>query len=59
MRPFTRKSKWDVMLATATSLAGDQRVRRAAKVGLGVIAGAFSATAASAAVSSARQQDTR
>jgi len=57
---FTRKSKWDIMLETATSAAAlaatDRRVRRAAKVGLGVMAGAVSATAASAAVSSARQQ---
>ncbi|WP_426566201.1 hypothetical protein ACPPVT_06505 [Angustibacter sp. McL0619] len=57
---FTRKSKWDLMLeavtAAAVSTAADRRIRRAAKVGLGVAAGAVSATAASAAVSSARQQ---
>jgi hypothetical protein len=57
MKLFTRKSKWDVMLTAAASAVGDQRIRRAAKVGLGVVAGAFSATAASAAVSSARHQD--
>jgi hypothetical protein len=57
MRLFTRKSKWDLVLAAAASAAGDQRIRRAAKVGLGLVAGAFSATAASAAVSSARHQD--
>ena len=56
---FTRRSRWDVMLAAAAAAAADRRVRRAAKVGLGVVAGAFSATAASAAVSSARHQDQR
>lgn len=59
MRLFTRKSKWDLMLALAAGAAADRRVRRAAKVGLGIVAGAFSATAASAAVSSARHQDKR
>jgi hypothetical protein len=59
MRLFTRKSKWDVLLGAAATAAADRRLRRAAKLGLGVVAGAFSATAASAAVSSARQQDKR
>jgi hypothetical protein len=57
MRLFTRRSKWDLILAAAASAAGDQRVRRAAKVSAGLVAGALSATAASAAVSSARRQD--
>jgi hypothetical protein len=57
MRLFTRKSKWDLVLAAAASVAGDERVKRAVRMSLGVVAGAFSATAASAAVSSARHQD--
>jgi hypothetical protein len=57
MRLFTRKSKWDLMLAAVATVAGDERVKRVARLSLGVVAGAFSATAASAAVSSARHQD--
>lgn len=59
MKLFSRKSKWDLLLAAAAATTADRRVRRAAKVGLGVVAGAFTATAASAAVSSARHEDNR
>jgi uncharacterized protein (DUF697 family) len=44
------------MGAAAATLA-DARTRRLAKVTLGVVGGAVAATAASAAVSSARSQD--
>lgn len=59
MTLFNRKTRWDYMLAAAAAAAADRRVRRAAKVSLGFVAGAFTATAASAAVSSARHQDKR
>jgi len=44
------------MDAAATTLA-NARARRLAKITLGVVGGAVAATAASAAVSSARRQD--
>ena len=56
MSLFNRKSKWDYMVSAAAAATADRRLRRAAKVGLGLVAGAFTATAASAAVSSARHQ---
>ena len=57
MRLFTRKSKWDRLMDTAVAALADARARRLAKVTLGVVGGAVAATAASAAVSSARHQD--
>jgi hypothetical protein len=59
MKLFTRQSKWDQALAAATSLAGHKRIKRVVGLSLGLVAGVFSATAASAAVSSARHQDKR
>ena len=57
MRLFTRKSKWDRLMDAAVAALADARARRLAKVTLGVVGGAVAATAASAAVSSARHQD--
>ena len=57
MRLFTRKSKWDRLMDAAAATLADARTRRLAKVTLGVVGGAVAATAASAAVSSARNQD--
>ena len=57
MRLFTRKSKWDRLMDAAAATFADARARRLAKTTLGVVGGAVAATAASAAVSSARQQD--
>jgi uncharacterized protein (DUF697 family) len=57
MRLFTRKSKWDRLRDAATATLTHAGVRRLAKVTLGVMGGAAAATAASAAVSSARHQD--
>jgi hypothetical protein len=54
---FTRKSKWERLLDTMAPVAGSPGVRRAAKATLGVVGGAFTATAMSAAVSSARRRD--
>ena len=57
MRLFTRKSKWERLMDTAVAALADARARRLAKVTLGVMGGTVAATAASAAVSSARNQD--
>jgi len=57
MRLFNRKSKWERLMDTAVAALADARARRLAKVTLGVVGGAVAATAASAAVSSARSQD--
>ena len=57
MSIFTRKSKWERLLDAAMATTGSSAVRRAAKVTLGVVGGAATATAMSAAVSSARHQD--
>jgi uncharacterized protein (DUF697 family) len=57
MRLFNRKSKWERLMDTAVAALADARARRLAKVTLGVVGGAVAATAASAAVSSARHQD--
>jgi uncharacterized protein (DUF697 family) len=57
MKLFTRKSKWDRLMDAAAATATDAGVRRLTKVTLGVVGGAVAATAASAAVSSARHQD--
>ena len=57
MRLFTRKSKWDRLMDAAATTLANARARRLAKITLGVVGGAVAATAASAAVSSARRQD--
>jgi uncharacterized protein (DUF697 family) len=57
MRLFSRKSKWDRLMDAAAAALADARTRRLAKITLGVIGGTVAATAASAAVSSARSQD--
>jgi hypothetical protein len=54
---FTRKSKWDRLLEALTAATAKSGMRRAAKVTLGVMGGAATATAMSAAVSSARNQE--
>jgi hypothetical protein len=57
MRLFTRKSKWDRLMDVTVAALADARARRVTKITLGVVSGAIAATAASAAVSSARRQD--
>lgn len=57
MRLFTRKSKWERVMDAVTAIIANTEVRRLSKVTLGVVGGAVAATAASAAVSSARNQD--
>jgi hypothetical protein len=54
---FTRKSRWDRLVEGVLATTGNSVVRRAAKVTLGVVGGAATATAVSAAVSSAREQE--
>jgi len=56
---FTRRSRFDELLGVATAMAAGATVRRAAKVGAGVAAGLVGATAVSAAVSAAREQEHR
>jgi uncharacterized protein (DUF697 family) len=53
---FTRKTKWDRFMDAATAVLEKAEVRRLTKVTLGVVGGAVAATAASAAVSSARSK---
>jgi len=57
MRLFTRKSKWDRLMDVAEAALASAGARRLTKITLGVVGGAVAATAASAAVSSARRQD--
>jgi hypothetical protein len=57
MRLFSRKSKWDRFMDVAAATLANARTSRLAKITLGVMGGAVAATAASAAVSSARSQD--
>ena len=57
MRLFTRKSKWDRFMDVAAATLASAGARRLTKIPLGVAGGAVAATAASAAVSSARRQD--
>ena len=57
MRLFTRKSKWDRLMDVAEAALASAGARRLTKITLGVVGGAVAATAASAAVSSARDQD--
>jgi hypothetical protein len=54
---FTRKSKWDRLMEAAAATLASVGLRRLSKVMLGVAGGAVAVTAASAAVSAARQQD--
>jgi hypothetical protein len=54
---FTRRSKFDVMLDSAIAIAGTKTLAKAAKVGAGLTAGVIGLSAASAAVSQARQRD--
>jgi uncharacterized membrane protein len=54
---FTRKSKWDRLMEAAAAALASAGLRRLSKVMLGVAGGAVAVTAASAAVSAARQQD--
>ena len=56
---FTRTSKWDHLVESAGSAATGATMRRIGKLGAGIVAGLVSVTAASAAVSSARQQEQR
>jgi uncharacterized protein (DUF697 family) len=53
---FRRKSRWDRLMESAATVAEGGSVRQVAKVTLGVVGGAVAATAASAAISMARQQ---
>ena len=57
MRLFTRKSKWDRLMDAAAAALPDARPGRLARITLGVIGGTAAATAASAAISSARRKD--
>jgi uncharacterized protein (DUF697 family) len=57
MRLFTRKTKWDRLKGAATAAIAGAGTRRLIKVTLGVVGGAVATTAASAVVSSVRQQD--
>ena len=57
MHLFTRKSKWDRLMDAAAATLTNARARQLTKVTLGVVSGAVAATAASAAVSSVRNQD--
>lgn len=57
MRLFTRKSKWDRLMDAATTTIAGAGTRRLVKLTLGVVGGAVATTAASAVVSSVRQQD--
>lgn len=54
---FTRTSQWDHLVESAGSAVNGGTVRRIGKLGVGIIAGLASVTAASAAISSARQQE--
>jgi hypothetical protein len=56
---FRRKTTWQRLVGTMAPVAGSPGVRRAAKATLGVVGGAVTATAMSAAVSSARRRDQR
>ena len=57
MNIFHRKSTLERLLDGVAIVAATGVARRAAKVTLGVVGGAATATAISAAVSSARHQD--
>jgi len=57
MRLFTRKSKWERLVDSATATLTSTEARRLGKVALGVVGAVVTATAASAAISSVRQPD--
>jgi hypothetical protein len=54
---FRRKSKWDEVLESITTVASSGAVRRVSKMTLAALGGAVAATAASAAVSTVRRQE--
>jgi hypothetical protein len=54
---FTRKSKWDHVKDATIAAIGSGSFRQLTKVTLGAVGGAVAATAASAAISSIRNQD--
>lgn len=56
MRLFTRKSRWDTLRETAVAAVTEGGVHRLTKVTAGLVGGAVAATAASAVLSSVRQQ---
>lgn len=55
MKLFGRKTKWERLRDMAMAAAASGSARHAGKITLGVVGGAVAATAASAAVSSARR----
>lgn len=57
MRLFSRKSKWERAMDATSAIIANAETRRLTKVMLGVVGGAVAATAASAVVSSVRNQD--
>jgi hypothetical protein len=57
MRLFTHKSRWERLTDAATAALAGAKLGPVAKVALGVMGGAVAATAASAAISSIRDQD--
>lgn len=54
---FSRKSTWQRLVEGALGATSRAGVRRAAKVTLGLVGGAVTATAMSAAASAARHQE--
>jgi hypothetical protein len=54
---FRRKSKWDEVLESITTVASSGAVRGVSKMTLAALGGAVAATAASAAVSTVRRQE--
>jgi hypothetical protein len=56
---FTRKSRWDRLREATEAVVADGGIRRLGKVTVGVVGGAVAATAASAAVSAVRGQDSK
>lgn len=54
---FTPKSKKDIAIDFATTAVANEGVKRVAKVVGGAVAGLVTVTAASAALSAARNQD--
>lgn len=54
---FTRKSRWDRVKDATMAAIGSGSFRQLTKVTLGAVGGAVAATAASAAISSIRNQD--
>lgn len=56
---FSRRSKWERAVDALGAVLDSEASRRAAKVGAGVVLGLVGATAASAAVSNAREGEGR